>query len=87
MRKLEFRIERLEEKLSYGPNDDVIMVLPGDNEEEMLREYQQQNPGQPLPGIIRINFVKAKSELCAQEMVECWMSPAWNWISVIKAEY
>ena len=59
MQKLKSRIERMEKQLIPPSYPGTIIVLPNEDQELKIREYQGQYPGQPLPTIIRINFIEA----------------------------
>ena len=61
MQKLKSRIQRMEKQLIPPLHRGAILVLPGDDENFLIQEYQHQHPGQPMPRIMRIDFVKSKN--------------------------
>ena len=66
MKKIETRIKRIEKQLTPDKSEGAILVLPEDDENQLIREYLQQHPGQPRPMIIRISFPEPTGELFSE---------------------
>jgi hypothetical protein len=60
VQKLKTRIEHMEKQLAPPVRGDTILVLPWEDVNIKLQEYQQKYPDQLMPDIIEIKFVKAQ---------------------------
>jgi hypothetical protein len=57
VQKLKSRIDRLEKQLAPVPSACFIVAFSDREAEQKIRDFQHQNPGQPSPSVIIVEFV------------------------------
>jgi len=58
MSQLKNRLKRMENRVGVEEQD-IIVILPGENEESKLSEFERKHPGAPPPKVLAVQFVKS----------------------------
>jgi hypothetical protein len=57
MSQLKNRLKKMENRVGVEKKQDIIVVLPGENEESKLSEFKRKHPDAPPPKVLAVCFV------------------------------